>query len=46
MTGLGKTTIYRLISEGRIESVAIGRRRLINVKSLLALAGSRSPSRD
>ena len=37
-TGLGKTTLYRLINEGRIETVAVGRRRLVKVQSLLALA--------
>jgi excisionase family DNA binding protein len=37
-TGLGKTTLYRLINEGRIATVVVGRRRLVNVQSLLALA--------
>lgn len=36
-TGLGRTKIYGLISEGRIETVTIGRRRLVLVGSLLKL---------
>ncbi|MCA1653679.1 MAG: helix-turn-helix domain-containing protein [Sphingomicrobium sp.] len=34
MTGLGKTTIYKAIGEGRIATTLIGRRRLVNVESL------------
>ena len=36
-TGLGKTTIYELISQGKLKSVAIGRRRLVLVESIEAL---------
>jgi excisionase family DNA binding protein len=35
--GFGRTTIYHLISSGRVKTVKIGRRTLINIKSLLAL---------
>src|SRR5712664_1393354 len=35
--GFGRTTIYSLISSGRIKTVKVGRRTLINVRSLLAL---------
>lgn len=34
---IGKTTLYKLISEQKIETVAIGRRRLIVYSSLEAL---------
>jgi len=33
-SGLGKTTLYQLIKDGRLKSVAIGRRRLIDLSSL------------
>ena len=36
-TGLGRTKIYGLISEGCIETVTIGRRRLVLVRSLFKL---------
>jgi len=32
--GLGRTTIYRLMNDGDLESVKIGRRRLIKVASV------------
>ena len=35
---LGRSKIYQLISERRLETVAIGRRRLIRVGSVRALA--------
>jgi excisionase family DNA binding protein len=35
--GLGRTKLYELISEGRVETTMIGRRRLVLVRSLLAL---------
>ncbi|MEH6662598.1 MAG: helix-turn-helix domain-containing protein [Parasphingorhabdus sp.] len=31
---LGRTTIYRLINEGKIESVKIGSRRLLKLESV------------
>ena len=34
MLGIGRTTIYRLIAEGRLETVKIGSRRLVKVESL------------
>jgi len=36
-TGLGRTTIYRLISEGDLPSSKIGRRRIIRSSDLRAL---------
>jgi len=36
-TGLGKTSIYRLIGEGRIATVKVGRRTLVKLDSLRAL---------
>ena len=35
--GLGRTTIYRLISEGQLETIKIGRRTLIKTASIRAL---------
>jgi len=37
VTGLGLTTIYRLINEGTLTSKTVGRRRLINAASVRAL---------
>lgn len=39
-TGLGTTTLYRLMKEGKLASVHIGGRRLVSVKSLLAITES------
>lgn len=36
--GLGRSKLYELISEGRVETVRIGRRRLVRVESVRALA--------
>ncbi len=36
--GLGRSKAYELISEGRLETVTIGRRRLVRVVSVRALA--------
>jgi hypothetical protein len=36
-SGLGKTFLYQQISKGRLKSVKVGRRRLVDVKSLLEL---------
>jgi excisionase family DNA binding protein len=36
-TGLGRTKLYELIGAGRIVTTTIGRRRLVVVRSLLAL---------
>lgn len=37
VTGLGRTKIYELIGTGQIVTTTIGRRRLVMVRSLLAL---------
>ena len=37
LTGLGKTTLYSLLAEGKITSVTIGAKRLIHVESLRRL---------
>jgi excisionase family DNA binding protein len=36
--GLGRSKIYDLIAQGRLETVTIGRRRLVRVQSVKALA--------
>jgi hypothetical protein len=36
-TGLGRSTLYELMDEGRIEYAKVNSRRLVFVKSLLAL---------
>lgn len=35
---LGRSKIYELIAEGKLETVTIGRRRLVRVDSIRALA--------
>jgi hypothetical protein len=42
-TSLGKTRFYELMNDGAIESVKIGSKRLVKVKSLLQLLGEKSP---
>ncbi len=37
VVGVGKTTVYELIAAGQLESVMIGRRRLIKAASLKQL---------
>jgi hypothetical protein len=37
--GIGRTTAYRLMDAGKLERVKIGRRTLIRVSSIKALAG-------
>lgn len=37
--GIGRTTAYRLMETGKLERVKIGRRTLIRVSSIKALAG-------
>jgi excisionase family DNA binding protein len=39
LTGLGNTTIYELIKQKKLKTVAIGRRRLILYRSLEELIG-------
>jgi excisionase family DNA binding protein len=36
-TGLGRTKLYALLAEGCLESTTVGRRRLIDVRSLKQL---------
>lgn len=36
--GLGRSKVYELIGQGRLETVTIGRRRLVRVSSLRTLA--------
>jgi hypothetical protein len=37
MSGLGRTTLYSLIASSKIETVTVGRRRLVKVASLRAM---------
>jgi excisionase family DNA binding protein len=37
LTGLGKTTLYALLAQGRITGIRIGTKRLIHVDSLRRL---------
>lgn len=37
VTGLGKSTIYELVREGRLERIKVGRRALITDRSLRRL---------
>jgi excisionase family DNA binding protein len=37
LTGIGRTTLYRLMDRGELQSRKIGRRRLILASALLAL---------
>jgi excisionase family DNA binding protein len=39
--GLGRTKLYELIGEGRVETTSVGRRRLVLVRSLVALIDQR-----
>jgi len=42
ITGLGRSTIYKLIASGKLESITIGRRRLIHYRSLKELIAPRA----
>ncbi|WP_374294514.1 helix-turn-helix domain-containing protein [Sphingomonas sp.] len=35
--GIGRVTLYKLMTEGKIDSVLVGRRRLVKVESIRAL---------
>ena len=37
MSGLGKTKLYELMNQGKLETTTIGRRRLVKVDSLKSL---------
>lgn len=41
---LGRTSIYALIKEGRLETVKVGRRTLVKAASVRALIGESTPS--
>lgn len=38
--GIGRTHLYRLISEGKVETVSLGRRGLVKTASLRKLTGT------
>jgi len=40
LSGLGRTTVYKLIAEKKLRSVTIGTRRLVYYTSLLELLGA------
>ena len=40
LTGLGRTTIYRMLDRGEIESSKVGRRRLLRTASLMKAIGA------
>jgi len=41
--GLSRSKLYELISGGEVQSVTIGRRRLVSVSSLIRLTGTPRP---
>lgn len=45
-TGLGRTKLYELIGAGQLVTTTVGRRRLVLVRSLLALLDARLRRRD
>lgn len=40
VSSIGRTTLYSLISSGEIETVKIGKRRLVNAASLARFVGA------
>jgi len=42
LTNLGKTKVYELINDGRLDTISIGRRRLVKVDSIYRLLGASS----
>lgn len=45
LIGVGRTTIWRLVKDGYVDSIKIGRRRLVVFASLEALAAGRGEQR-
>lgn len=41
VVGIGRTTVYKLISQHELEALTIGRRRLVTTESVRALVASR-----
>jgi excisionase family DNA binding protein len=41
--GLGKTKFYELLGTGAVETLSVGRRRLVRVPSLLRFLGHHTP---
>lgn len=39
LLGIGRTTVYELINAGKLETVTLGRRRLVRFTSIKALVG-------
>jgi len=37
ISGLGRTTLYSLMKSGRLETMTVGKRRLVLIRSLIAL---------
>jgi excisionase family DNA binding protein len=44
ISGIKRTTLYRLINQGRLKSIKVGKRRLFSVKSIEELEGDPAPS--
>lgn len=45
-SGVGRTTLYRLIGEKRIRTIKIGTRTLIDVRSMMSALGFDEPTAD
>jgi excisionase family DNA binding protein len=43
-TGLSRCTLWRLVRSGRLSSIKVGTRRLLNASEIEALAGERAAS--
>ena len=41
--GIGRSMLYELIGEGRLQTVSIGRRRLVRAESVRTLANDGAP---
>ncbi|MCA9852232.1 MAG: helix-turn-helix domain-containing protein [Dehalococcoidia bacterium] len=46
MLGVGRATMYELVNAGEVDSITLGRRRLIPVHSLRRLVGAPTPAQD